>query len=301
MLERLIKGLVGGLRSGLCIGVGERSIAVVRASRWRGGRGEVLGVYVFSDTGAVTPAQIATQLGILLHASGCTRRVVRFVVADAWMRSWMVTPPHNAVRFADCQAAAALRFQLLYNETPGAWRLTADWDARQPFLACALPVVLLDALVQVARDCQLVVLGMTPHFIAAWNRWHHSLDPNAWLGVVHDGVLTVGIVLAQRLRAVRATTLPGAGWQDGHWLPQHLAREALRLNVPMPSAIQLCGQVPSAAVENRGSWTISSGADDGVFDSAGRLLRCSRLGLAVAAGEIAGSGSVDLAYAQAQQ
>ena len=65
---------------------------------------------------------------------------------DAATRYFMVTPPHNATRIADCASAAGQRFQEIYGEAPQAWEITADWDARLPFLACAAPRALLDAL-----------------------------------------------------------------------------------------------------------------------------------------------------------
>jgi hypothetical protein len=61
------------------------------------------------------------------------------VLSNDWARFWTVTPPVNAVRMSDCQAAAQLRFQALYDTSLAGWQMTADWQIDSPFLACAIP------------------------------------------------------------------------------------------------------------------------------------------------------------------
>jgi hypothetical protein len=77
-----------------------------------------------------------------------------------------------------------------------------------------------------------------------WNRWHRSLQANAWFGVVQHDSLTLAAVDQQRLHAVRTTAVPSGAWQEKQWLPEHLSREALRLNLTAPSHLQLCGSLP---------------------------------------------------------
>ncbi len=48
----------------------------------------------------------------------------------------------------------------------------------------------------------------------------------------------------RRLCAVRAARLPEGAGQDRAWLARHLKREALRLELPMPARLDLCGAVP---------------------------------------------------------
>jgi len=43
----------------------------------------------------------------------------------------------------------------------------------------------------------------------------------------------------------REVVLPGEVMLHQHLMPEILAREALRLNVPVPSEIRLCGQIPA--------------------------------------------------------
>ena len=64
-------------------------------------------------------------------------------------------------------------------------------------------------------------------------------------------MLTLGAIEAGQVRAVRAGALPdGAGIE---WLGQHVAREALRLNLAVPQRLQLSGRGNPA-------WNNSSGA-----------------------------------------
>jgi hypothetical protein len=161
------------------------------------------------------------------------------VLADDLARLWQVVPPRQAGRLSDLEAAAAMRFQALYGEPAAAWTIRAGWDPVQPFLAAALPRALLGALEQGAAVRQMPLLEIVPQFVAVMNRCAGALKPGAWFGVVHDRVLTLGAGAT-----VRAVALPddvGAAW-----LAEHLAREAMRLNLPVPERVQLWGDVPSA-------------------------------------------------------
>ena len=44
------------------------------------------------------------------------------------------------------EAAAGLRFQSLYGEAPSAWKISADWNATEPFFAAAMSRALLACL-----------------------------------------------------------------------------------------------------------------------------------------------------------
>lgn len=232
---------------------------MLRSTGWRR-QPELLVDRPLANEAAVTPERLALQLRTILTETKCCGVPATIVLADEWVRLFMATPPHNTGRLQDCRAAAAMRFQALYGEPGHEWQLEADWDARHPFLACAIPHVLLNALRQVAQDCALQLISVTPHFIAAWNRWHKSLQAGAWFGVVSDNFLTLGLIDQKRLCAVRTTALPADACDDPHWMTAHLAREALRMNLALPTQIQLCGQVP-------GQWvTQATGA-----------LQCTRL------------------------
>ena len=109
-----------------------------------------------------------------------------------------------------------------------------------------MPRWLLDALSCVAADCKLSIVGILPHFVAAWNQWCDGLTANAWFGVIHDEILTFGIINQQRLFAVRATPIPAGAKEKNDWLAEYVAREALLLGLAAPNHVQLCGAAPKS-------------------------------------------------------
>ena len=231
--------------SALRIGLSKNGASVVHTSGWLQTRYEVVAETSISEEEGSSPEVMAMKLGALLKDANCSRLPVRIVLSDSWVRRWMVVPPQNATRLADCQAAASARFQALFGDAISEWHLAADWDARNPFLVCAIPRLLLDALQQVARDRRLVLLEIAPQFVVAWNRWRADLKEGAWFGVLHQQVLTFAVLGQNGPGVTREVVLPGEVMLHQHLMPEILAREALRLNVPVPSEIRLCGQIPA--------------------------------------------------------
>jgi hypothetical protein len=235
----------------LRIGVAPHAVSLLRLRRWGAAAPELLAEQACAPAGEGDGAPFAA-IGQALRemlaqpalAGQLAGRAATFVLDDQLVRLWQVTPPVGASRLADLEAAAALRFQTLYGEPPGAWRILADCDAAAPFFAAAVPRALLALLEQAAAAQRLAVVGVEPHFIAAWNRWRGALKPDAWFGLVHDNLLTLGALQERRLRAVR--TLPLPHHADAYWLRQMLAREALLLELEAPARLQLCGAAPPA-------------------------------------------------------
>jgi hypothetical protein len=228
--------------SAVHIGLSKRGIAVMRTG-WRRDPA-LLAEHPLNESEA-TPERVALQLHAILNETACIGMPATIVLADEWVRLFMATPPHNAGGLQDCWAAAAMRFQALYGDLSDGWQLEADWDARHPFLACAIPKGLLDALRMVARESALQLISVAPHYIAAWNKWHDVLQAGAWFGAVNDNLLTLGMIDRTRLFGVRMTALPAGAGNDLRWLTAHLGREALKMNFSVPTHIQLCGQVPA--------------------------------------------------------
>ena len=229
----------------LRVGLSKSGVTLLQTSGWLRLQRQVLAECALSKEESSSPELIAAKLRSLLDAAYGARLPVRVVLSDDWVRRWMVTPPQNATRLADCMSAAAARFQALFGEAPSDWQLTADWDTRRPFLACAMPLWLLAVLRQVAREYRLVLLEVAPQFVVAWNRWRAQLTEVAWFGVIHGKVLTLAAPSQRGLGAVHGVTLPDEVLHDQSRLPQIVAREALRLNLAMPSEIRLCGQIPA--------------------------------------------------------
>jgi hypothetical protein len=244
----------------LHLGVSRSALSLVRTGRWPRRTVAVLAEQPVDEVAGGFEPGFALALERLLAGGVYAGWPLNIAVDDEFVRMWPVTPPQGVSRLADIEAAAALRFQVLYGETAAGWKLTADWNSARPFLAAAMPLPLLQAFELGAARNKLAIVGVAPHFINTWNRWQGALRPGAWLGVVHNGLLTLGMVDARQRRrvcAVRAIPLPvkpeqAAGHAPGkphfqahYWLGQTVAREALLLGLEPPAYLQLCGQVPA--------------------------------------------------------
>ncbi len=235
----------------LRLGVSPHGLALVKTSRWGSAALDVVAEHGFG--GASPPGFEAIGAGVrqLLTDAGATRWPLSVVLADDLSRLWQVTPPHGSTRLADLEAAAALRFQGLYGESASLWKIAGGWDAARPFLAAAMPRHLLSLLEHAAAEQQLALIEIAPQFVASWNQWRHALGAGAWFGLMQQGVLTLGAVDGGSLHAVRSIAVTEGANLD--WLGQHMAREALRLNLAAPPRLCVAGSAPAA-------WNNSSGA-----------------------------------------
>ncbi|HEY5800534.1 MAG TPA: hypothetical protein VIT92_09955 [Burkholderiaceae bacterium] len=181
------------------------------------------------------------QLSVLLQDTGCAALPASFVIDDAMARLFMVTPPANAASLADCHAAAQLRLLQLYGDTAGSHALRCDWRRNEAFLACALPQTLIAALEQTARG---PILQIAPHFVRSWNQHRGKLKAKAWFAVATQDMLTLAPLAQGQLHAVRALPLPPGAWHQTDWLVRQVHMEALRLDLPVPDLLQICGPLP---------------------------------------------------------
>jgi hypothetical protein len=199
-------------------------------------------------------AQFEASLQTELKQAAFSKLATRIILDDSWVRYFMVAPPKNASSMDDCSAAVNMKFNHLYGESPQTWQINAAWDAKESFLACALPRSLLTALQQAAQVQKLNLLHITPHFIACWNKWQsEQKNGNAWFGVVHGGQLSLGAIHQGRLKSIRRSRFTNSHWEDKQYLPTHLQREALRLSLPIPSQLVLCGDMPNSGHKNANS------------------------------------------------
>ena len=260
----------------LRIGVAAHAVSLLRVSRWRatGSPVTVLAEHTIATSSAHPFDAIASALRALLQEQQQVRSLAgwpaAFVLADDLARLWRVTPPPGATRIDDLEAAAGLRFQSLYGEAPSAWQIGADWNAVQPFFAAAVPRALLASLTMVAEEFRLAVVGVEPHFVSTWNRWHGALKPGAWYALVHDGLMTLAPVADDGVRALRVLPLPAAPAADPAWLTHTLQREALLLDLPAPALLQACGAVPA-------SWLRAASAAAAAPAAAAALIGCEAL------------------------
>ena len=225
----------------LRLGVAADGLALVEPRRLFGGAPRVVSEQPL-DLSA--PDALAPGLRALFAGAPVKGRLLRVVLADELVRLWPVTPPPRATRMGDLEAAAALRFQHLFGASCLEWKISADWDAVDPFLAAAAPLALLDALAVAAREHGVHLVAISPHFVAAMNAWRRARRAGAWFGLVHGGVLTLAAYQGRQLAALRSSPIPADA--DHGWLASHVAREALRIGIARPDHLQLSGAAPAA-------------------------------------------------------
>jgi hypothetical protein len=224
----------------LRVGLAPQGVALVRTNAWQRGQGAVLAERVF---GRASQAEIFGQLHQLLETLSPAGWPVSVVLSDELVRMWQVAPPPSTSRVSDLQAAAALRFQALFGAPASAWKISADWQAEQPFLAAAVPLTLLQQLQDAASAHRFHLVEIVPQFVAALNQWRKRRRARAWFGAVHNGVFTVAAFDDGALAALRATPVPVDA--DREWLDSFVARETLRLGLESPQCLQVCGAAPA--------------------------------------------------------
>lgn len=226
------------------LGISPTSAALLPCSAWRTNHNRVAPEAVFSQALTDPWEDLPAQLRPLLDEARCNSRPLSIVITDQWARLFVVTPARNTSSLQDCKAAAAMRFQVLYGQSSSGWQISAHWQARDPFLACAVPTKLLTALHTLAVSQRMHVVSVVPHFVAAWNRWCRKLNGTTWFGVVEDKWLSMAAISHGQLRALRTLALPRNAWRDPQWLPAELSRLALIIDSPMPPILQVCGAIP---------------------------------------------------------
>ncbi len=229
-------------RGQLLLGVGRDGLAVLRSGTAQAAP-LLLGVQALptpnSDDSAIGPA-LSTLFDTLAAGRDLAGMAVQVVLDGHWTRHWIVEPPANARSLADCRSAAAARFDMLYDAPLDGWHWTGDWHATAPALCCALPKTLLLMLQQACAAHRLVLHSVAPHFAVVWNRWHTQLTDKAWLVLLHQSVVTLGLVDGGRLQALRRFGPLEANADSGSWLHALVQREALRSQLALPDKLLLC-------------------------------------------------------------
>jgi hypothetical protein len=232
------------LGSSLSLAIAPNRVVLVQHSGGRKGSNRLAAQWQ-GEPLARAPGNLVGQVATVLAQGALTGQVVRVVLADALLRSWTVEPPGNASRLQDCEAAAAMRFTAVFGDSPADWHISAAYDARFGFLACALKRTLRDGLLQALQDQRLRLLSMEPECVALWNHWQAQLPADAWLGLYSAGSLLLGVVVAGRMQGTRRLALAGPEGAGKDWLERAVQREAARLNLKAPEALGLCGKVPT--------------------------------------------------------
>ena len=228
------------MNASLRLGLSSSSVTVVHTSGWMRPH---MTIFADEPMDASSPFEMLASLDRALTVSDCRRLPISVVLADQWARLFMVTPPTNATRLGDCKAVAARRFQLLYGDDAAQWLIDGDWSAEKPFLACAIPRSLHAVLQKICNKHRLTLVRIAPQFIFGWNKWRRPLE-GAWFGTLHGNAMTLGAISRGRLVAIRRLILTTAQRKDPYPVVAQIKREALRLALPQPTAIQVCGALP---------------------------------------------------------
>ena len=188
--------------------------------------------------------QMCTQLRSAFTELACTGARVDIIVADAWCRFFLTTPPVNVANRTDLDAAVAVRFQSLYGESAAEWLLRSDAQVAASFVTVALPQALQRGLLDVADTCELAVVRIAPACIVAWNRWRRAVKVGDWFAQLSDKQMTLMVLDGTQVRHIVQQPLDAMAWHDPDWLTRCVEREALRLNLPLPVKVACAGQVP---------------------------------------------------------
>jgi hypothetical protein len=267
--------------AGVRIGLSGSAFAVVRQAPW-GGKSTILANHALNvdhapgapltETASRLVAQIDVDFRTAFAETPSAGLPVRVVLSDDLARLFMVTPPQNSARLHDIKAATSMRFQMLYGDL-GAdphndWCIEADWQASRPFLACAVPRSLVEALCRAAGEHGMHVQSIEPNFVAAWNAARGRIAKGVWFGAVYEEQLTLAAIApnASHLGAVRSLAIPA----DGHelqWVEEQVARTALQLDVPVPQQLCLSGNRNQLWVDRRKTSTAGAAKEGLVINN----------------------------------
>lgn len=243
-LTQSVARMWGRLHKRVHIAISPADITLVQSTGIGSHSEKLLHRQSLKATDFASEEQVTEQLYLAVKTAGCLNSTVSISLADTLVRMWIVTPPANAASLADCKAVAALRFHTLYGEFASEWVMVADWDARQPFLVCAIRHTLLQRVLAMCTEFGLSVLRLEPHFVTIWNHYRKDIVKDAWIAILDKESLTLGAVNSGRLVALRTTTAPYEILHTRTWIDQHLQREALLLNLNPPKKLLISGIIP---------------------------------------------------------
>ncbi len=223
--------------------ISESHVHVVKASGWPKATARIVASRPVSIRASDSHG-LGEALKEVLAESMPKRGAVSVLLADELVRLWVLNAPIAASRLGDIEAAAAMRFQQLFDERIADWRIAVSMEAAQPCLASAVHHHLYEQVLVATQQHGLTLTTMQPESVAVWNKWRSSLKSGQWMGVWRGQNLSLALTQGNRLSGWRQVSAPVQAQHDADWLQQQLQREAMRLNVPLPKQIRMCGQVP---------------------------------------------------------
>ncbi|MFO1504119.1 MAG: hypothetical protein U1F39_09930 [Steroidobacteraceae bacterium] len=136
----------------------------------------------------------------------------RVVVADGWAR-FAIVPWAQRLSEAERQAHAWHVMEQAYGEMQPHWRLAlADTGPGNPRLACAMPTVLHDSILESCRKAQLRVCSLQPQLVVAYNCASRDIHSGAgWFVSLASGTLSAAQFGPRGWSQVRALRI-GNDW-----------------------------------------------------------------------------------------
>ena len=107
---------------------------------------------------------------------------LKVVVADCWIRYFLMELPDGIVNLKDAFRLLNARFESLYGQAATDWLLQADWHRNEPMLACALPRSLLQAVDTYSLS------SLEPHLVTTWRKQCASLPATGAWCFMQDGM-----------------------------------------------------------------------------------------------------------------
>ena len=228
---------------GLALSLGPQGAQLaLRRGLWRP-RYQVLESLVWQAQ--ASDAQRAAALDALLLRHATAGSALEVLVADLWVPSVGVQPLLHGATLADLQAATALRLRAVTDTSTG-WETASEPRVGGPFIASALRSGVLDMLRDPCQRHGLHLVSVQPLFAALWNHWHRALVPGQWLGICGADAVTLCVAPKRHVEQLRRLDFADAQAQEPRWPMDAAQRESLRLGLPAPAALALCGAVPTA-------------------------------------------------------
>lgn len=165
------------------------------------------------------------------------------VLPDKAARFFKVVPPQNMAGFSELRAVAALRFETLFGLPAAEWRIEADWQGNQPFIACALPQSLIASLHQFAVHRGLALTHVQTAFIQRWNEACPRLSGEAsWFMSAADHRAMAVAINRGGLTDVFQMELPPGWLQHPERLREPMEEALFRLQLSAPTRLYVAGE-----------------------------------------------------------
>lgn len=232
--------MLDAFRRPLSVGISHSGITICRSQRGRS-IPEVVAVFETSDS-LTAPQALSDGLSKAFSQCKAKHGRVSIMYQQDFGRDFEVTAPINASSMADLNAACALKFRNLFDESIESWTIRADWSASQPFHVHALPASWLGSLLQCQETLGLQITSIRPHVVGLWDALVGTLRTGDWIAVVNGDVAHFAVSDQTRLRSIFSTRMPNE--RSNQRLTQLVQMEILRRNLPTPANIHWVGRFP---------------------------------------------------------